>query len=186
MGPLRGLAAAFMCLGLGASGAWASDFESASRLRSPRGDAAVFTMARSLSLQSVGPRELGLDGRSSAASAGRWSHERLASVMDSGPERLTRRIPNAWTLRLPPDVRPGSFDVRLEVEAPDGTRGCLVSTDQPGSRLHVSARPLPPVVIDRDAEGITWSGAAILQLDLREATTAGSHRGRLVVTIEQF
>jgi len=147
---------------------------------------AVFTMARSLNLQPVGPRELGHDGRTGAASAGSWSPGRLASVMDSGPERLTRRIPNAWTLRLPPDATPGSFDVRIEVEAPDGTRGCLVNADRPSSRLLVSARPLPPIVIDRDAEGVTWSGAAILQLDLREATTAGAHRGRLVVTIEQF
>jgi hypothetical protein len=143
----------------------------------------VATYSR-VSLEPVRPSEL-LGGETGLAlSMGRW---RVVGPAVQGLLRseVARRVPALWRLRLD-SGQPAALDVTCTVIGADGRPGRLTSLDYPDAAIAVTARALPPSVVDRDDAGIIVEGSAELTLGLDATRVAGRYAGTLTVTVNQL
>jgi hypothetical protein len=98
---------------------------------------------------------------------------------------VARQIPAIWRMRLP-DGQLAALDVSCTVTGADGRPGRLTSLDRPDAEIAVTARALPPSVVDRDDGGIMVEGGAELLLRIDAARVAGRYAGTLTVTVNQL
>jgi hypothetical protein len=151
----------------------------------PADPVGVLTVVPQLTLDEIRDREL--TGGENTRALGAWSASAMPSETAFWRAQVRRVIPAVWRLRQSAQ----SFElprVSLELLAPDGTPGRLLREGQAQgfSEIRVSLRPLPPTIVERDAETIVIEGGAELSLDLSKARMAGRYSGALVVTLHHF
>ncbi len=97
--------------------------------------------------------------------------------------RAVRRVEKLWRVAIESSPKaPESYEVRVEVIAPDGTIGALGIPGEPASKLAVRIVPLHPIQIEEG--GATFlQGGVELELDLAAAERAGRYEGSLSVTL---
>lgn len=97
--------------------------------------------------------------------------------------RAVRRVEKLWRVAVVSSTKaPESYEVRVELMAPDGTAGALGIPGDPGSKLAARIVPLHPVRVEEG--GATFlQGGVELELDLAAAERAGRYEGSISVTL---
>ncbi len=98
-------------------------------------------------------------------------------------QRIIREVPALWRMELPPGVEPRDLVVSYELVASSGRRDGLSYPGEPDSEIRIRLRPVGPIEIDTQTDGVVVEGGVVLELDLAAARFAGDHAGTLVVTV---
>ena len=97
--------------------------------------------------------------------------------------RVVRRVEQLWRVPLGgPAKAPDSYEVRIELIAPDGTVGALGVAGDPAAKVATRAVPLHPVRIEEGGAAFLQGGVE-LELDLATARQAGRYEGSISVTV---
>lgn len=141
-------------------------------------------------LDSIGGRDLLAAGSVATNGLGSGLSSDLGTYGAAGGKRppafrarAVRRVEKLWRVAVDGSTKvPGSYEVRVELIAPDGTVGALGIPGDPASKLAARIVPLQPVRIEEG--GATFlQGGAELELDLAAAERAGRYEGSLSVTL---
>ena len=117
---------------------------------------------------------------------GRWTGS--ASVFDAEAPRtqIVRRLPSLWRMRLARGDQADRLDVQYEVTDQTGRRDCLAASAAPESEVRVELRPIPPLIVSENADGVLLEGGLVLYIDLSSIRSAGVYSGTLTVTLNQL
>lgn len=97
--------------------------------------------------------------------------------------RVVRRVEKLWRVAVESSMKaPESYEVRVELIAPDGTVGALGITGHPAAKLAARVVPLLPVRVEEGGAAFLQGGVE-LELDLAAAAQAGRYEGSLSVTL---
>jgi hypothetical protein len=141
-------------------------------------------------LDSIGGRDLLAAGNVATSGPGSGLSFDLGGYTSAGGNRppafrarVVRRVEKLWRVAVEGSTTaPESYEVRVDVIAPDGTAGVLGIPGDPASRLAARIVPLHPVRIEEG--GATFlQGGVELELDLAAADRAGRYEGSLSVTL---
>jgi hypothetical protein len=145
----------------------------------------VLQVGPRISLLPVGPAELVPDGQRSVA-LGTWRGGFDSFEGAGAATSISRRVPTVWRMRLADAQDLGRVDVQYEVTDTKGRPGRLASAGATGSEVRVELRPIPPLVVSDDADGIVIEGGLVLHVDLESVRSAGRYEGTLTVTLNQL
>jgi hypothetical protein len=141
-------------------------------------------------LDSIGGRDLLAAGNAATIGLGSGLSFDLGGYTSAGGNRppafrarAVRRVEKLWRVAVESStLAPQSYEVRVDVIAPDGTSGALGIPGDPASKLAARIVPLHPVRIEEG--GATFlQGGVELELDLAAAERAGRYEGSLSVTL---
>ncbi len=97
--------------------------------------------------------------------------------------RVIRRVEKVWRVAVSRSTQTSdSYEVRVELIAPDGTVGALGVAGDPSAKLAARIVPLHPVRIDEGGTAFLQGGVE-LELDLAAAERSGRYEGSLSVTL---
>lgn len=97
--------------------------------------------------------------------------------------RVIRRVEKVWRVAVARSTKTlDSYEVRVELIAPDGTVGALGVAGDPSAKLAARIVPLHPARIEEGGTAFLQGGVE-LELDLAAAERAGRYEGSLSVTI---
>ncbi len=148
---------------------------------------------RTMSLEPIGLRDLGLAAEQAGGTSSRLAHGQGHGLTVSaqppairhGTLVVQRQLPIRWQLDVPTNLRFSRPSVRVESEGPLGQPGLFLAEDG-GAPLSVRVRPGPETVVAREAERELVEGEVWVEFALDEIRRAGTYRGRLVFTLEHL
>jgi len=126
-------------------------------------------------------------GGKSQISAGKWTRNGPSPLGTARvPTRIVRRLPSVWRMRLEDAREIDRIEVDYELTALNGKTSCLSAVDGRESELRAEVRNLPPVVVERDADGVIIEGGLVLYMDLESLRSAGQYSATLTVTLSHL
>lgn len=142
-----------------------------------------------LALQPISPREL-MTALGQPASGGGFAVAGTAGLAETTTMKIQRRLEGVWTLRVPL-AESGAFssdavDVQAEVVGITGSAGRLAPSASGEPEIAVRAVALPPRLVSRQDDGVTYEGGVLLELDLSRIRTSGTYSGTLILTVNHF
>ncbi len=142
-----------------------------------------------LALQPISPREL-MTALGQPASGGGFAVAGTAGLVEPTGMRIQRRLEGVWTLRVPvaesEAFSSDAVDVQAEVVGITGSAGRLAPSDSGDPEIAVKAVTLPPRLVSRQEDGVTYEGGVLLELDLSRIRTSGTYSGTLILTVNHF
>lgn len=142
-----------------------------------------------LALQPISPREL-MTALGKPASGGGFAVASTAGLAGPTEMRIQRRLEGVWTLRVPlaesAAVSSDAVDVQAEVVGATGSADRLAPQVSGEPEIAVRAVALPPRLVSRQEDGVTYEGGVLLELDLSRIRTSGTYSGTLILTVNHF
>lgn len=142
-----------------------------------------------LALQPVSPRELTTVLAGPTADAASVAVAAAPERGHAGAVSIQRRLDGVWTLQVPvsgQDAIGEAVDVQAEVMAASGSPNRLAPQVAGEPEIEVRVVTLPPRLVSRQADTVTYEGDLLLELDLSRIRISGTYSGTLVLTVNHF